>query len=221
MRSNLIGMCSAVAAVAVAGSANASLVFDNFQSAQNVVATAAQQTNYSFNFAYAAPSPAFSGSRFLTANGYWAGPPEQASQVNVGGGTATLEVGGSGNFTSFLTYAPATAADLTNFVFTVTVSSATGTGATLEMSLSNGGTVARALTGAGTYSFAVSEFSGPSFNPASVSSILLVLRTGLASAGATNASATLTSFNYSIIPAPGAVALLGAAGLVGMRRRKA
>lgn len=215
MRSTLLGMCSAVA---VAGSANASFVFDNFQSAQDVVATAANQTNYDFNFAYAAPNPAFSGNRFLTANGYWG--PEQASRVNVGGGTATLEVGGSGNFTSFLTYAPATAADLTNVVFTVTVSSATGTGATLEMELGNGGQVARALTGAGTYSFAVSEFSGPSFNPANVSTILLVLRTGLASAGATGASATLTSFNYSIIPAPGAVALVGAAGLVGSRRRR-
>jgi hypothetical protein len=39
--------------------------------------------------------------------------------------------------------------------------------------------------------------------------------------GAGSVSGTLSNFSYTVVPAPGAVALLGAAGLVGARRRRA
>jgi hypothetical protein len=38
---------------------------------------------------------------------------------------------------------------------------------------------------------------------------------------AAGATLTATSFGYAIVPAPGAIALLGAAGLVSARRRRA
>jgi hypothetical protein len=41
-----------------------------------------------------------------------------------------------------------------------------------------------------------------------------------AGAGAGSSSGTLSNFSYTAVPAPGALALLGAAGLAGARRRR-
>jgi MYXO-CTERM domain-containing protein len=41
------------------------------------------------------------------------------------------------------------------------------------------------------------------------------------SAGQPNTTITITDIYYGLVPAPGAVALVGVAGLVGSRRRRA
>lgn len=63
-----------------------------------------------------------------------------------------------------------------------------------------------------TSSFGVT--SDPSFNVADIRSIRL--QTG----GTGNVNYTMTNFSYSAVPAPGALALLGVAGLAGGRRRR-
>ena len=226
MRSSLlVGISSAVTAVAMAGSANAGvLMFDDFQAAQDTGYTNSSSLSQSSgNSSWVSPNPAFNGSRYLSAVGYQQIPaygiPPRRARVNIGGGEANLEAGMNTGHYARIIYGPNTPADLTNYVFTVNVKALTGSGAILTMQLDNGGEVSRNLTATGTYSFAVSEFGGSSFNPASVSAIVLTFKMG--NPGVINASATLSDFNYTVVPAPGAVALLGAAGLVGGRRRKA
>jgi hypothetical protein len=53
---------------------------------------------------------------------------------------------------------------------------------------------------------------------------LFVTQVGGSTSGSystTSSSGTLSSFGYTAVPAPGALALLGAAGIVGARRRRA
>ena len=73
----------------------------------------------------------------------------------------------------------------------------------------------------GVLTFNVADMTVPSnFDWQMVTEIdLTVIRTSLGTAGSTT-SFTLSNFQYTV-PAPGAVALLGAAGLVGGRRRRA
>ena len=64
--------------------------------------------------------------------------------------------------------------------------------------------------GGGSYS------QGASFSDASISRVRLSVTQGTSAF-----SGTITNLQYNIVPAPGAVALLGVAGLVGARRRRA
>ena len=64
--------------------------------------------------------------------------------------------------------------------------------------------------GGGSYS------QGASFSDASISRVRLSVTEGTSAF-----SGTITNLQYNIVPAPGAVALLGVAGLVGARRRRA
>ena len=57
---------------------------------------------------------------------------------------------------------------------------------------------------------------GASFSDASISKFQLSVTQGTSAF-----SGTITNLQYNIVPAPGAVALLGVAGLVGARRRRA
>ena len=61
--------------------------------------------------------------------------------------------------------------------------------------------------------------SDPAFNVADIKSILL--QTGYSGSSAGTVNYTMTNFSYSAVPAPGAIALLGVAGLAGGRRRRA
>ena len=61
--------------------------------------------------------------------------------------------------------------------------------------------------------------SDPAFNVSDIKSILL--QTGYSGSSAGTVNYTMTNFSYSAVPAPGALALLGVAGLVGGRRRRA
>jgi hypothetical protein len=47
----------------------------------------------------------------------------------------------------------------------------------------------------------------------------MTLEIGYFPGGAGSSSGTLSNFSYTAVPAPGAIALLGTAGLMGRRRR--
>ena len=49
----------------------------------------------------------------------------------------------------------------------------------------------------------------------------ILLQTGYSGSSAGTVNYTMTNFSYSAVPAPGAIALLGVAGLAGGRRRRA
>jgi MYXO-CTERM domain-containing protein len=68
-------------------------------------------------------------------------------------------------------------------------------------------------TGAVTFTFPGS--GDPGFNYASVKKMEVVFRNG-----DSTSTGQLSNFNYTAVPAPGALALLGVAGIVGARRRR-
>jgi MYXO-CTERM domain-containing protein len=73
--------------------------------------------------------------------------------------------------------------------------------------------------GVSTFNFA-SAFVDDGFDLTKVK--LMTLSIGyVGTPGAGSSSGTLSNFSYTAVPAPGALALLGAAGLVGARRRRA
>ena len=210
-------MVGVAAAAAVAGSANASLVFDSFQTAVNTgVTTSANQFVFASTPSWSTPNPVsgLTGGRAAVANGYSA---TAATSAVVGSGVATLQAGQAGGFNSQLGYY-GTGANLTGYVFTLNVSATTGSNAKLVFSLANAaGTsqIESALNGTGTYIFSVSSFGG-GYNATSITALAFGLVT--LDGGSGGASVTYDSFTY--VPAPGALALLGAAGLVGARRRR-
>jgi hypothetical protein len=214
--SSMVGIA---AAVAVAGSANASLVFDSFQTAVNTgVTTSANQFVFASTPSWSTPNPVsgLTGGRAAVANGYSA---TAATSVVVGSGLATLQAGQAGGFNSQLAYS-GTGANLTGYVFTLNVSATTGSNAKLVFGLTNAAgssQIESALNGTGTYIFSVSSFGG-GYDATSITALGIGLQTLVGGSG--GASMTFDSFTYAV-PAPGALALLGAAGLVGARRRRA
>ena len=217
MRTSSMITSMAAVVVVVAGSANASLVFDDFQTAVNTgVTTSASQIKFVSSPSWSTPNPVsgLTGSRVAAVNGYSA---TAATSAVVGSGVATLQAGQAGGFNSQLGYY-GTGANLTGYVFTLNVSATTGSNAKLVFSLANAaGTsqIESALNGTGTYIFSVSSFGG-GYNATSITALAFGLVT--LDGGSGGASVTYDSFTY--VPAPGALALLGAAGLVGARRRR-
>ena len=214
--SSMVGIA---AAVAVAGSANASLVFDSFQTAVDTgVTTAASQLKFALSPSWSTPNPVsgLTGDRHAFALGYTASAP---TRTFVGSGLATFEVGQEGGANNVLQY-NGTGANLTGYVFTLNVSATSGSNAKLMFGLANSAdssVIESPLIGTGTYIFSVSSFGG-GFDVTSITAVVIVLQTGLAGSG--GASVTFDSFTYAV-PAPGALALLGVTGLVGGRRRRA
>ena len=74
----------------------------------------------------------------------------------------------------------------------------------------------------GTYSFTLNPTAG-SFDRTQVVQLSLIVDFGYNqdNSNAGSASGTISNFQYSVVPAPGAAALVGLAGLVGGRRRRA
>jgi hypothetical protein len=76
---------------------------------------------------------------------------------------------------------------------------------------------ALSANGVSTFNFASATVDG-GFDLTKVKTMTLEI--GYFPGGAGASSGTLSNFNYTLVPAPGALALLGAAGLVGSRRRR-
>ena len=210
---NTTFISSVVLSVACVSAANAALTFDNFLTAQSTFAGPT---------AWASPpasQPIFgaSGTRLVYAVDYDnGGSPSSAS---VSGGTATLTASGQG--AAGLQY-DGNAQDLTGYTFSFDLSLSGLPGSAKATMLFYGTGGFQALynvnyTGAGSYTVDLSTgptwASGP-FTP--VNSFSLYLQND----NATSNSLTLSVSNFTYTPAPGAIALLGAAGLIGARRRR-
>ena len=203
--SSMVGIA---AAAAVAGSASAAVAFDSFT---------VPQTNTDGAVAWASPAasqPIFGASGTRGAFAYDNGSGTSTSSV--GGGTATFTNTGSGGQIAGLSYS-GVAQDLTGYTFSFYLNSNVATDGQLgfffELESAGGGYSPNVLnyTVAGTYTVDLSTVKGVDLT--AITTISIGIYT------AEPGSATVSNFTYT--PAPGAVALLGAAGLVGARRRRA
>jgi hypothetical protein len=234
MRSNLfsLGMCSAVAAVAVAGSANAGIVtkVDQFMTSQSYGTNPASWTT-------------INGSIFDQRN---------ARRANNAGGTG---VSGTNNNVAFTFARGGGSASSVSLSYQMIGAAAKDLSSIAEMSIAlsdlvlnvAGGTAATGVKfdwtlmdsgGNGMYASDTRSTNGTSiFNFASATTdfgfdltqveklTLQVSQVGGSTSGSysnTSSSGTLSNFSYTAaVPAPGAAALLGMAGLITSRRRKA
>ena len=214
--SSMVGIA---AAVAVAGSANAALTFDSFSSASTGTPSGAVTTD------------SFMGGFFTTRTMYADGATGSGSSAkslttSIGGGNLTVNTNGPSSTQRYgdVYYDRASNGDLSNFAsisMTIAYTNYTGdlyfTFSDLAVVNSSGTTDKRtAFTGTVTLTFNKADFVG-SVNWAQVAQFSMTF----GSRNTTPGSAVITNFNYSEVPAPGALALLGAAGLVGARRRRA
>jgi MYXO-CTERM domain-containing protein len=220
MRNNLlVGLSSALAAVAVAGSASAAMTFDSFTVAQS-------ESNLpgplpGINWASPASSqPIFgaSGTRAAFAYNYGNGGTTTSS---VSGGTATFTTTTSGGAGAGLYYS-GDAQDLTGYTFSFYLDSTVPTdgqiGFVWEMESAGGGYIPYTVnyTGVGTYTIDLSTLAAldpTAIDLTAITSIAISIYTDRPG------SATVSDFTYTAVPAPGAVALLGVAGLAARRRR--
>jgi len=199
-----------VLSVACVSAANAAVTFDGFS---------VGQTSADPAVAWASPAasqPIFgaSGTRLAYTNRY----SSVSSSVSVGSGTATFSnTGGSADMG--LLY-QGSAQDLTGYTFSFNLNM-TGANTVFEVGFWNadGGYANYYVnyTTPGTYTIDLStlpliEGEPGSFDFTAITNFAIILQAP--SAG----SATVSNFTYT--PAPGAIALLGAAGLVGARRRR-
>ena len=214
MRNKTLISSMVAAAVAVAGSANAAVAFDSFTVAQS-------ESNLpgpipGINWANPASSqPIFGASGTRAAFAYnYGGAGSTTSSVS--GGTATFTTTTAGGAGAGLYYS-GDAQDLTGYTFSFylnsTVATGGGYGFFFELESFGGGYSTNEVnyTGAGTYTVDLSTVKGVDLT--AITSVTLSIYTD--SAG----SATVSNFTYT--PAPGALALLGVAGLAGARRRRA
>ena len=208
--SSMVGIA---AAVAVAGSANAALTFDSF----NTAATGDGEVI----------SSSFMGGFFTTRTMYEDGVTGTKSlTTSIGDGNLTVNTNGpsSTSRSGDVIYGRASNGDLSNFAsISMTIAYTNYTGDLYftfsDLAVVNQSQTAdtrTAFTGTVTLTFNKADFVG-SVNWAQVAQFNM----SFVSKNTTPGSAVITNFNYSEVPAPGALALLGAAGLVGARRRRA
>ena len=218
MRSNLfsLGMCSAVAAVAVAGSANAAVV-SIFDFTTGVSANSSGSVNGSNPFngwdttsaikATTASATPFGGA-ITMANEAWQGGLAAESKFFLSAST------------------PVNLSGTTAIVFNVTAYSGKATNWNLMVMDSNYNWADFFLnntSGSGVKSFDTTDttYVGVGFDWSKVETVGLV-----ATSTGSRGSRLASSFTFNgmdavgVVPAPGALALLGAAGLVGARRRR-
>ncbi len=217
-KSNLftLGMCSAVAAVAVAGSANAAVV-----------------SVYNFALTFNTPNPTTNSSSKMSngnASGLWdayvAVVNSTGSDIIASASTGSMQIAvGSAGDSSFelSSVAGANLLGVTDFQFNVTAYTGVATNWEFYVTDINAQVLSSApssTSGTGLKTFAVSSFTqvlGSGFDWSKVTAITFnVIGTGSAT------SFTFDSWTAAgVVPAPGAAALLGLAGVVGARRRKA
>ena len=212
-------MVGVAAAVAVAGSASAGIAgmtFDSFTVAQSESNLPAPIPGIKWA-SPASSQPIFGASGTRAANAFY-GSSGTTTTSSVSSGAATSTTNAEGGAYAGLQYF-GNAQDLTGYTFSFYLSSsvATGDGEGFSFFLQTAGlgTVERIVnyTGAGTYTVNTSDFANPAIDLRAITSLGLFIYTSQPG------SATVSNFTYT--PAPGALALLGAAGLVGARRRRA
>ena len=214
MRNKTLISSMVAAAVAVAGSASAGIAgmtFDSFTVAQSESNTPSLLPG--INWASPASSqPIFGASGTRAAFAYDNGSGTSTSSV--GGGTATFTTTGSGGQIAGLYYS-GDVQDLTGYTFSFYLNSNVATDGQLgfffDLESAGGAYSPNVLnyTVAGMYTVDLSTVKGVDLT--AITTISIGIYT------AEPGSATVSNFTYT--PAPGALALLGVAGLAARRRR--
>jgi hypothetical protein len=229
MRSNLLslGMCSAVAAVAVAGSANAGVTIDSFTTSP----VTQDRTSY---------GSIFNSRSYGTTGATGSNTPEINTVTNrlvadTGDGSITTyweNYEANGNVGPFINLS-----QLSTITFDVTSKAASVITFGIQQrtgdldSSGSAGSVrwTNVAVGAGSSSvtLTVGQNSGGVWSvsgngTAALSNVsYMSMRLGFTGAGFVGFVGSIGNLQYNLVPAPGAAALLGLAGLVGARRRKA
>ena len=210
--SSMVGIAAAVAVAGSASAGIAGMTFDSFTVAQSESNTPSLLPG--INWASPASSqPIFGASGTRAAFAFNNGSGTSTSSV--GGGTATFTTTGSGGQAAGLYYS-GDAQDLTGYTFSFYLNSNVATdgrrGFFFDLVSVGGGYSPNVLnyTVAGVYTVDLSTVNGVDLT--AITSIAIGIYTS------TPGSATVSNFTYT--PAPGALALLGASGLVGARRRR-
>jgi hypothetical protein len=237
MRISKTLMTGAVAAVAVAGSANASVVVDPFTAAQSV--TSSKNTNGSGQEQNSAPSVSGSWLGFTTreltaSNGSSSSSTTASATTSIGSGAWTLSVSGAPTFkfaeAAYCSGVDLNFSDYTSWTFNLAFNGNRSLSDVNFISLGFGDStldanfVQLAESTAGSASTLSVTFNKADFDNyvgfvdwSKITSMSVRIQL----AGNSSATAvTVTGFTATVVPAPGAIALLGAAGLVGTRRRR-
>jgi MYXO-CTERM domain-containing protein len=234
--SSMVGIA---AAAAVAGSVSAGFV-DSFTTAFDT----STGTDFFGLFTYEYSSLSTSGPNASLFNTRYAAQISNGSRASSTGlGSASIVVGSVSTARAVLTYIDASSVfvpsgstlDLSSTTgFSVNVGSWVGTGLTFKFLVfgaydaSNGqspelGRMAVTVSGNGTVNFDKASFvpTAGSINWSAIGQVRLEMERTTATTGdGSTTSFTIDNFTNTV-PAPGAFALLGAAGLVGSRRRRA
>jgi hypothetical protein len=260
MRSNLLGMCSAVAAAGFVSTASAGLVVDSFDIGSlsasgtnlNAASTAVTDTNAAFfPGSSGVRSTWVSGSR--GQSGFSAAGNNAMSVMSSGDGSATFSTSvsrpasnGSTKAYSYISYGGAgTNLDLSEYTsFAVAGSgeyyrsSASLTYAFAFLTLTDTAnktsqwkliftnSTADSTLAVGDFSFDLAFTTGlptspvvqSGFNMSSIQKLTVNFENGL-TGQSLSSSWNYTATSFTLVPTPGAIALLGAAGLMGRRRR--
>ena len=232
MRTSSILISGAVAAVAVAGSANAAVVwqtFDSLATAADTGAVSPTAGNATFLSAVSSVSittDSWSSTRVLTGT-------EAQSRMQITSGTAIFTSGrgpdtvinlpGFGPFTTpgnpgnaAIQYQSFGTRNLTNFQFRLNVTNVTNGGGNLIALIGDGVNTVTRTNSVSAIGFQIFDFS--SETGLSAMNLIRFEFVGANPTFGSTRSVTVDSIQY--VPAPGALALLGAAGLVGTRRRR-
>ena len=197
--SSMVGIA---AAVAVAGSANAGVVdpFTTDQTAAAIPAPFISITGGLFNQRQLVRTNSGSGSIGSTFANF---VPRGIWLYYQQAGGSTIDLSGIASMSFDLTRGAASFNINWNFY------DATGLQSTLELTRPSAGTITTSATDP-------ARETDPGFNWGSITQMEMMFIGGFSSS-----TAGLSNFNYTAVPAPGALALLGAAGLAGGRRRRA
>ena len=222
--SSMVGIA---AAVAVAGSATAGVVdpFTNTSSVSNGV-----------NNTYASAISAVTGGLWdtRTINASTLNTSNATTQVSVSGGSSVLAVTRVGSAVTsgtsqkgklVYTMSGGAGPDFTNFTslqfdYSSTLGGSIGVRVYLAGMTSGSFFQSSLASASGTLTFNAADFALDPLLAGNVSTLTIeFFRTGSNATGALTVSNLVA--NGAVIPAPGAIALLGAAGLIGTRRRRA
>ena len=230
MRISKTLMTGAVAAVVSAGSANAGVVDAFATTTQTFGTSPTAYTNISGN----TPAPLFAernARRFNNGSASFGSGNVNFTFARGGSSSASavsLVYRDGASATKDLSSIAAMSIDLTQLNLSV-VGGTAATGMKFEWLLVDVNDLymeaeqTLSSNGTSTFTFAAATID-EGFDLAQVSSLTLrVSQVGGSTSGtysAPSSSGTLSNFNFTAVPAPGAIALLGAAGLVGARRRR-